>query len=107
MLSGRQAQFGLSLAGTKMQVREVVWNRLIQRRQLGIDQQMVMSRVLSIGACWCHPHTAKPEVDDRFGRECVRILNVYEINGSTRRGRCGSTARRGLAMSDAGGRNPD
>lgn len=107
MLSGRQAHFSLSLAGTKMQVREVIWNRLIERGQLGIDQQMMVSRVLSIGARRGYSHAAKPEVDDRFGRQCVAILDVYEIDGSARGGRRGSTARRGLAMSGAAGRNPD
>jgi hypothetical protein len=46
-------------------------------------------------------------VDDRFGRQCVAVLDVDEIHSSARRGRRGSTARRGLAMSGAGGRSPD
>ncbi len=107
MLPGGQAHVSLSLAGAKMQVREVAWNRLIQRRQLGIDQQMVMSGILSIGARGCYSHTAKPKMNDRLGRQRVAVLDVNEINGGPRRGRCGPTASGGLAVSDSGRRNPD
>src|SRR5262245_2341288 len=85
MLPGGQAHFSLSLAGAKMQVREVVWNRLIQWRQLGIDQQMMVTGVLSIGACRRHPHAAQPKMNGRLGRQRVAILDVNEINGSSRR----------------------
>ena len=107
VLPRRQAHFSLRLASTKMQMRKVAWNGLIQRRQFGIDQQVVMSGIFSIGARRCHPHTAKAEADGRFGRQRVAILNVYEVNGSTGRRRRGSTARGGLAMSSSGGRSPD
>lgn len=50
MLPRGQVHFGLSLAGAKMQVIEVAWNRLVQRRQFGIDYQMVVSSILPIGS---------------------------------------------------------
>jgi|SRR5712671_4543093 len=106
MLPGGQVHFSLSLAGAKMQVREVVWNRLIQWRQLGINQQMVVSGILSIGARGRHSHTAKPKMNGRFGRQRVAILDVNEINGGACRRRCG-TAGGGLTVGGSGHRNPD
>ena len=107
MLPGGQAHVSLGLAGAKMQVREVAWNRLIERRQLGIDQQMVMSGILSVGTCGCYSHTAKPKMNGRLGRQRVAVLDVNEINRGPWRGRCGPTASWGLAVSDCGRRNPD
>jgi hypothetical protein len=95
------------LAGAKMQVGEVIWNRLIQRRQLGIDQEMVMSGILSIGACGRYSHTAKPKMNDRLGRQRVAVLDINEINGGPRRGRRGPTTTWRLAVSDPGRHNPD
>jgi hypothetical protein len=64
MLSGGQAYLSLSLAGPKVQVREVGWDWLIQRRQFSIDQQMVMSGILAIGAGRRHPHPTKSKMND-------------------------------------------
>jgi hypothetical protein len=82
MLARGQIHFSLSLAGAKMQVIEVAWNRLIQRRQLRIDYQMMVSRILSFRSRRRHPHTAKPKMNSRLGRQCVAILKIDEINGS-------------------------
>src|SRR2546428_2530550 len=98
MLAGGQAHVSLGLAGAKMQVRKVVGNRLIQRRQLGIDQQMVMSGILSIGARGRYSHTAKPKMNDRLGLQRVAVLDVNEINGRPGRRRWGATASWGLAV---------
>ena len=38
-----ERNFGLGLTGTEMQVIEVVWNRLIEGRQCGIDQQVMVT----------------------------------------------------------------
>src|SRR5258705_513678 len=75
MLSEWKVDLCLVLAGAKMQVCEVARNWLIQRRQLGIDQQMVMSGILPIGARRCHSHTAKPNMNDRFGRQRIAVLD--------------------------------
>ena len=42
VISGFQRYRGLGLAGAEVQVLEVVRNWLVERRQFGIDQQMVM-----------------------------------------------------------------
>lgn len=85
MLPRGEVHFSLSLAGAKMQVIEVARDRLVQRRQIGIDDQMVVSGILSIGSRRRHPHTAKPETNSRLGRQRVTILRLDEINGGPRR----------------------
>jgi hypothetical protein len=107
MLPGGQAHVSLSLASAEMQVCKVVWNRLIERRQLGIDQQMVMSGILSVGARRCYSHTAKPKMNGGLGWQRIAVLDVNEINGGPWRGRRRSTASRGLAVNNCGCRNPD
>ena len=80
VLSGRQAHLGLGLACTEVQVIEIVWNRLIQGRQLGIDQQIVVAGILSIGTCRRHPHAAQPKMNGGLGRKRLTILQVDEVN---------------------------
>ena len=72
-LQGVRSRFerdlGLGLAGAEVEVIEVVGNGLVQRRQLGVDQQVVMARVRAIRAGGCHSHLAQTETDGRLGRE--------------------------------------
>jgi len=63
MLPGGQVDFGLGLSGTKMQMIEVVWNRLIQRRHLRVDQEVMVPAILSVGACRRYPHAAKSKMN--------------------------------------------
>jgi hypothetical protein len=107
MLSGGQAYLSLCLAGSKVEVREVAWDWSIQRWQIGIDQKMVMSGILMIGAGRCHSHATKPKMNDRLGRQRVAILDVNEINGGARRGGSGPTTRWHLAIGNRGRRHPD
>jgi hypothetical protein len=85
MLPRAQVHFSLSLAHAKMQVIEVAWNRLIKRRQLGINYQMVVTSIRSLDSRWCYPHTAKSKMNSRLGRQRVAILKVDEINRGPRR----------------------
>ena len=43
MFAGRQRDVGLRLTSAEVQVMRIVRHRLIKRRQIGVDQQMVMS----------------------------------------------------------------
>src|SRR5712671_3604944 len=54
-----QDDFRLGLAGSKVQMIEVVGNGLIERWQLCVDQQVVMTGIRAIGAGWCDPHLAQ------------------------------------------------
>ena len=107
MLPRGQVDFSLGLAGAKMQVVEVVWNRFIQRRQIGIDYQMVVSRIRSIGPRRCYPHTTKPKMNSQLGRHRIAILKVDEIDCGPRRRRCGAAASLGLIVNGSASRNPD
>ena len=64
MRTERQCYLGFSLSGAKMEVIEVVWNGLIERRQGGVDQQVMMPRVGLGHARRCDSHVYKAEVDD-------------------------------------------
>ncbi len=46
----------LGLAGAEVQMIEVVRNRLVERRQWSVDQQMVMSGIGLVDAGGCHAH---------------------------------------------------
>ncbi len=50
VVAGRQGNLCLRLPPAEMQMIEVVWNRLVQGRQLGIDQEMVVTGVFPVGA---------------------------------------------------------
>jgi hypothetical protein len=43
-----ERNLGLALPGAEVKVVEVVGNRLVERRQLRVDEQMVMTRVLAV-----------------------------------------------------------
>jgi len=101
VLSGRQAHLSFGLAGAKMQVIEIVWNWLIQWGQFGIDQQMVVSGIFSIGTCWRHPHPAQPKMNGGSGRKRVAILQVDEIN----RRPCGGRRRPTVGLAKSGFRH--
>ena len=65
MRTERQRYLGFSLSGAEMEMIEVVWNGLIERRQGGVDQQVMMPRVRLGHARRCDSHVYKAEVDDR------------------------------------------
>ena len=62
-----QGDFRLRLAGTKVQMIEVVGNGLIERWQLGVDQQMVMSRIGRSEPAGATPISRKPNRTVTFG----------------------------------------
>jgi hypothetical protein len=50
MLTRRELDMRFTLAGAEMEMVEIVWNRLVERRHLDIDQEMVMARILLLRA---------------------------------------------------------
>src|SRR5262252_283773 len=106
MLPGRQADFSLGLPRPKMQVVEIVRNRLIKWWQLGVDQQVMVPGILSVGARRRHPHATKAKMYHRLRRQRITILEVDEINGRPWRRRCWS-ARSDLAVSGSRHRSPN
>jgi hypothetical protein len=70
-----------------MEVIGISGNWFIQRRQIGIDQQMVMSGVDFFRARRRHAHAMETEVDGvSLGNGCA-ILEIDEIHCGTLRGR--------------------
>src|SRR5271156_5223408 len=52
----RQRDLGLGLAGTKMKVIKIVRDWLVERRQLGVDEQVMVPGVRLVEASWRDTH---------------------------------------------------
>ena len=63
VLAGRQRDLGFGLAGAVMQMIEVARYRPIERRQFGVDQQVMVAGMLAWRACRRHFHVPQPELD--------------------------------------------
>ena len=59
----REFQSHLRLTLSEMTIVIARGNRQIGRREFGVDDQMMMARVLFCDAGWCHPHARKTETD--------------------------------------------
>ena len=103
VLAGRERDLRLGLAGAVMQMIEVVRNRLVERRQVGVDQQMVVTGMLAIQAGGPDPHVPQAEMDRQLGRNGGTVLEIDEVHlGSGRRS--GGTSGPILRMDNATGR---
>ena len=69
MLAKWERYLRFSLSGAEMEMIEVVWDGLIERRQRGVDQQVMMPRVGLGYARGRNAHVDKTKVDDGIGRE--------------------------------------
>ena len=87
-----------------MQMIEVVGNGLIERWKLGIDQQMVMTRILAIGACRRDTHVpqAEEELQLRGNGRSVPEIDEIDLGSLTRRRRTSRSLR--LSQSNPTGR---
>ena len=68
VLAVLERDLGLGLAGAEMQVVEVARDRLVERRQVGVDQQVMMAGVLAVRAGGRDAHVAQAEIDRGLGR---------------------------------------
>jgi len=59
----------LGLAGAEVKVIEIVGNGLIERRQLRVDEQVVMTRIVMLQAGGRNSHAAQAEADGHLGRQ--------------------------------------
>src|SRR5689334_1868199 len=91
----RHARFGLP--GAEMQVVFVVRDRLIQRGQLGIDKQMVMSRVRLVDASGGDAHLFESEPDREGGRHICAVVRRDDVDARARGRRMAGAWRRGLS----------
>ena len=86
VLAGRERDLRLGLAGAVMQMIEVVRNRLVERRQVGVDQQVVVTGMLAIQAGRPDTHVPQAEMDRQLGRNGGAVLDIDEVHlGSGRR----------------------
>ena len=84
VFAGRQADLGFGLTNAEMKMVEVVRDRRIERRQLGVDQQVMVSGIRPIDARRGQSHSAQTEMDDGLGRNRLAALDVDEINHRAR-----------------------
>ncbi len=96
----REIDRGLRLARAEVEMVEVVRDRLIERRQVRVDQHMVMSRVRPVRTGRGDAHVAQPEVDRELRGDVRAVLEVREIERGARR-RCGRAALRHDVHRDA------
>jgi hypothetical protein len=83
----RQRDFRLGLAGAKMKMIEIVGNRLVERRQIGVDQKVMVSGVGFVEACRRDAHIEQAEADHRVGRDIGAVGGIDEVDlGVLRRG---------------------
>jgi hypothetical protein len=76
MLTCGQGDFGLGLAAAKMNVVEIARNRLIKRRQSGIDEKMMMTGIWLRGARRSDLHVLDPEMDRDLGGDRRTVLEI-------------------------------
>jgi hypothetical protein len=76
VLTCGQGDFGLGLAAAKMNVVEIARNRLIKRRQTGIDEKMMMTGIWLRGACRSDLHVLDPEMDRDLGGDRRTVLEI-------------------------------
>ena len=88
----------LSLTCTKMEMVGIVGYWLIERRQIGINKQMVMTRVRTIRACGRHAHIFQAKMDGELGLDNGAVRQVREINLGTRSRRSWPSLRHSLNL---------
>jgi len=63
-----------------MQVIGIVWDGLVEGRNFGVDEQMMMAGVRPVDASGCDAHIFQSEVDCGVLRHCVAIMETHEID---------------------------
>jgi len=85
------------LPGAEVQMIEVIRDRLVERGQLGIDQEMVMAGIGLFDACWRYAHIDQTKAKGRFLRKHGPVLQADEIHARVGRRRF---AKRGIDHAD-------
>ena len=73
----------LGLAGAEVEVIEIVGNGLIERRQLRVDEQVVMTRIVMLQAGGRNSHAAQAEADGHLGRQLRAVREPDEMHPSS------------------------
>ena len=78
--SGREREFSFRLAAAEVQMVLVIGDRLVERRQVRVDQEMMVTRVGPLGSRRRDAHAMQPEMDRGFWPDDGAVLNVDEFN---------------------------
>ena len=78
MLTCGQRDLRLGLATAKMNVVEIAWDRLIERRQLGVDEKVMMTGIRLGCSCRRDLHVLDPETDLDLGGDRRAVLEIDE-----------------------------
>src|SRR3954471_11207223 len=81
--SGRQVQFDLGLSSAEMQMIEIGGNRFIEPRKLGVDQEGMVPRTLTVGSGRSNSHSAQSKVNHGLRRDRGAVLEVDEVDRGT------------------------
>jgi hypothetical protein len=76
MLTCGQGDFRLGLTAAKMNVVEIARDRLIERRQSGIDEKVMMTGIWLRGAGRSDLHVLDPETDLDLGGDRRAVLEI-------------------------------
>ena len=97
MLAMLERNLSLALPAAEMEMIEVIWDRLIERRQFGVDKQMMMAGIFAIGASGREAHVFQAEIYGEFRWQDRAFFDrISEINlGAWRRLRRAARQRGG------------
>src|SRR6195256_3714011 len=76
MLTCGQSDFRLGLTAAKMNVVEIARDRLIERRQCGIDEKVMMTGIWLRDAGSSDLHVLNPETELDPGGDCRAVLEI-------------------------------
>ena len=85
--SRRQGDVRLRLAASEMQVVLVVRDRLVQRGERRVNQQVVVAGVRLVDTGWSHPHFLESEPNRERGWHISAVLRRNNIFAGSRRRR--------------------
>ena len=75
----RQREFDFRLSCAVMQIVFVVWDRLVQGRQIPVDKEMKMSGVGFLRSGRRDPHSVEPEMDRGLGTNYGAVFEIEEL----------------------------
>src|SRR5436305_535883 len=82
-----ERDLSLALPSAEMEMIEVVRDGFIERRELSVDQQVMMTRVLAIRTRRCNAHVAQPEIELQLCRHGRSILEIDKVDLGSGAGR--------------------
>jgi hypothetical protein len=103
VLAPPERNLGLGLPGAEMQMVEVVWDRPVERRQIGIYQQVMMAGILAIRAGGGDAHVPQTEIKLQLRRnenlvEHLAGAEDFQLALATYKAACGRWPRAAITL---------